>query len=107
MLSGVGGTGFGGPNPLREEIVTPGYLGAEGEERAIRQLAESNTRGILLMNPMTVEFSAPAFGRNYCQQLMSWIRKNFEEVAVFGPDRNSNPQFGDETFFIRAYRKRR
>ncbi len=95
------------PNPLREEIITPGYLDAEGEERAIRQLAESNTRVILVMNRTTKEFGAPAFGRDYCQRLMSWIEKNFEEAAVFGPDRNSNPQFGDETFFIRAYRKRR
>src|SRR5262249_17932794 len=37
-------------NPLREEIVTPGYLDAAGEERAIRQLQGAHTALILITN---------------------------------------------------------
>ncbi len=94
------------PNPLREEITTPGFLDREGEERAIRQLGESNTRLIFITNRKTSEFGAEVFGRDYCQRLMQWIDENFEAVAIFGPDHNPNLQIGDQTFFIRAYRKR-
>ena len=94
------------PNPLREEITTPGFLDREGEERAIRQLDESNTRLIFITNRKTSEFGAEVFGRDYCQRLMQWIDENFEAVAIFGPDHNPNLQIGDQTFFIRAYRKR-
>jgi 4-amino-4-deoxy-L-arabinose transferase-like glycosyltransferase len=92
-------------NPLREEITTPGFLDAMGEERAIRQLIESNTRLVLVTNRPTPEFGPSAFGRDYCQRLMQWVEENFEPVAVFGPDHNPNLQTGDKTFFIRAYKR--
>lgn len=94
------------PNPLREEITTPGYLDREGEERAIRQLIQSGTRLVLVANRATSEFGPEAFGRDYCQTLMQWIEQNFEACAIFGRDHNPNQQIGDKTFFIRAYRKR-
>jgi hypothetical protein len=96
----------GRPNPLREEITTPGYLDGEEETRAIRQLEQSNTRLVLIANRATSEFGADVFGRDYCQQLMRWVDENFDAVAIFGPDHNPNLQIGDKTFFIRAYRKR-
>lgn len=94
------------PNPLREEITTPGYLNREGEERAIRQLIRSDTRLVLVANRATSEFGAEAFGRDYCQTLMQWIEQNFEACAIFGRDHNPDQQIGDKTFFIRAYKKR-
>jgi 4-amino-4-deoxy-L-arabinose transferase-like glycosyltransferase len=93
------------PNPLREEITTPGFLDLKGEERAIKQLMESNTRLVLVTNRPTPEFGPSVFGRDYCQQLMQWVEENFEAVAVFGPDHDPNLQIGDKTFFIRAYKK--
>ena len=96
----------GRPNPLREEITTPGYLDRAGEERAIRQLVESNTRVVLVTNRATSEFGPREFGRDYCQTLMQWIEQNFEECAILGPNQDPNQQIGDKTFFIRAYRKR-
>jgi 4-amino-4-deoxy-L-arabinose transferase-like glycosyltransferase len=94
------------PNPLREEIVTPGYLDREGEARAIGQLAASNTRFVLITNRATPEFGPEVFGKDYCQVLMQWIEQNFEECAIFGPDHSPNQQIGGKTFFIRVYRKR-
>ncbi|HXG90853.1 MAG TPA: hypothetical protein VNN73_00600, partial [Blastocatellia bacterium] len=94
------------PNPIREEITTPGYLDAAGEERAIRQLEQSNTRLILVTNRATPEFGPAVFGRDYCERLMAWIDANFEPVAIFGPDKSDDLQIGDKTFFIRAYRKK-
>ncbi len=92
-------------SPLREEIITPGYLDEAGEERAIRQLIETDTRVILIANRTTKEFNANAFGRDYCQRLMKWIETNYETVATFGTNPDPNLQFGEGKFFIRAYRK--
>jgi hypothetical protein len=94
------------PNPLREEITTPGFLDQEGEVRAIKRLIESNTRLVLVTNRPTPEFGPSVFGRDYCQELMRWVEENFEAVAVFGPDHNPDLQIGDKTFFIRAYRRK-
>jgi 4-amino-4-deoxy-L-arabinose transferase-like glycosyltransferase len=94
------------PNPIREEITTPGYLDRDGEERTIQKLIQSNTRFVLVANRATSEFGAEAFGRDYCQTLMRWIEQNFDACAVFGRDHNPNQQIGDRTFFIRAYKKR-
>ena len=93
-------------NPLREEITTPGYLDLEGEQRAINQLKQSNTRFVLVTNRATSEFGPKMFGRDYCQVLMQWIDQNFEECAIFGPDHDPKLQIGDKMFFIRAYRRR-
>ncbi len=93
------------PNPLREEITTPGYLDREGEERAIRQLIQSDTRLVFVANRATSEFGPEAFGRDYCQTLMHSIEHNFEACAIFGPDPNPNPGFGDKKVLIRPHRK--
>ena len=96
----------GRPNPLREEITTPGYLDEAGEARAIKQLIDSNTKLILLTNRATPEFGAKVFGQDYCRTLMEWIEQNFEECGILGPNHDPSQQIGDATFFIRAYRKR-
>jgi hypothetical protein len=90
-------------NPLREEITTPGFLDAAGEERAIRQLGAADTKLILITNRLTSEFGAAVYGRDYCQHLMQWIEENYEPCAMFGPDKNPGLQIGDRSFFIRAY----
>jgi hypothetical protein len=94
------------PNPLREEITTPGFLDPQGEERAINHLIASNTRFVLVTNRPTAEFGPEVLGRDYHQRLMRWIEENFEPFAVFGPNHDPASQIGDEVFFIRAYKKR-
>jgi len=96
----------GRPNPLREEITTPGFLDTEGEERAIRQLIDSNTQVVMVTNRATPEFGAAVFGRDYCQRLMRWVDENFEQVAIFGRDHDPKLEIGSKTFFIRAYKKK-
>ncbi|HLG17748.1 MAG TPA: hypothetical protein VJH03_25110 [Blastocatellia bacterium] len=91
------------PNPLREEITTPGYLDEAGEQRAIESLIASNTRLVLVTNRATPEFGAAVFGRDYCRRLMGWIEENYEPQLVFGPNKSRDLQIGDTTFFIRAY----
>jgi hypothetical protein len=89
-------------NPLREEIVTPGFLDATGEERAIRALEQTDTRLVLLVNRPTREFGAEAFGRDYCLRLMQWIDAHYRPCAAFGA---TDPmlRIGDKPFFVHAY----
>ncbi|HJQ69261.1 MAG TPA: hypothetical protein VKA70_09825 [Blastocatellia bacterium] len=96
----------GRPNPLREEITTPGFLDPQGEERAINQLIASNTRFVLVTNRPTGEFGPEVLGRDYHRRLMQWVEENYEPFAVFGPDHDLASRIGDKNFFILAYKKR-
>jgi hypothetical protein len=93
-------------NPLREEITTPGFLDEAGEERAIRQIRDSNTRLVLITNRATSEFGPSALGRDYNRRLMQWVEENYEQAAIFGPSHDNELEIGDRIFFIRAYRKK-
>ncbi len=93
-------------NPLREEITTPGFLNPADEERTIQRLQETNTKLIFIANRATSEFGPIRFGRDYNQRLMEWIKENYEESEIFGPEHNPNLQIGDPIFFLRAYRKK-
>ena len=94
------------PNPLREEITTPGFLDHQGEQRAIDRLIATDTQFVLVTNRPTAEFGPEVLGRDYHLNLMRWVEENFEACAVFGPDHNPASQIGDKNFFIRAYKKR-
>ncbi len=89
-------------NPLREEIITPGFLDAVGEARAIAALERTDTRLVLLVNRATREFGAEAFGRDYCQTLMAWIAARYQPCATFG-SQDPGLRVGDKPFFVRAY----
>ncbi len=71
-------------NPLREEIVTPGFLDGAAEERAIRQIGAAGTPLILIVDRPTREFGAETFGRDYDRRLMSWITARYEVCGTFG-----------------------
>jgi hypothetical protein len=79
-------------NPLREEIVTPGFVDGAAEERAIRQIAAAGTPLILVVDRATREFGAETFGRDYNRGLMAWIASRYEPCGTFGT-----------AFVIRAY----
>jgi len=90
-------------NPLREEILTPGYLDADGEARAIRQLDASHTALILIPNRPTREFGPEVFGRDYDRRLMQWIEQRYAVCGIFGPVKDAGLAIGDKPFFLRAY----
>jgi len=90
-------------NPLHDEIVTPGFLDAAGEEHAIERLRDSHTALILIANRPTSEFFETSFGIDYDRQLMQWIQQNYDVCGLFGPHPDANLQVGSRTFFIRAY----
>jgi hypothetical protein len=107
MPEGTSLTFFTGrTNPLREEIITPGFLDTAGEQRAINQLAQSGNRFIFITNRATPEFGPTIFGRDYCQTLMGWIEENYELYRILGPDSAPDLQIGDKTFFMRVYKRR-
>jgi hypothetical protein len=90
-------------NPLRDEIVTPGFLDATGEERAIEGLRRSEAALIFIANRPTSEFGETSFGKDYNQRLMSWIEQNYAVCGVFGPRPDIALQVGAPVFFLRAY----
>lgn len=92
--------------PLRDEILTPGFLDLEGEQRAIMRLIESNTRYVLVANRPTPEFGAAIIGRDYYKRLMGWVEENFEPCAVFAKNADPGLEIGDKAFFIRAYKRK-
>jgi len=74
----------GRTNPLREEIVTPGFLDGAAEARAIRQIDAAGTPLILIVDRATREFGAEAFGRDYNLALMAWIVSRYTRCGTFG-----------------------
>lgn len=90
-------------NPLRDEIVTPGFLDAADEERAIESLRQSQAPLIFIANRPTPEFAETSFGKDYNQRLMSWIEQNYAVCGIFGPRPDAALQIGDPVFFLRAY----
>jgi 4-amino-4-deoxy-L-arabinose transferase-like glycosyltransferase len=90
-------------NPLRDEILVPGMLDADGEQRAISDLQRTKTRFFLVTNRSTKEFGQTSFGRNYDITLMTWVEGNFRTCAIFGDDPSPDPRVGDARFFIRVY----
>jgi hypothetical protein len=90
------------PAPLRYEILTPGFLTADGERRAIAQLEAKQVKLIFLLNRPTKEFGCPAFGRDCYRILGEWIDASYQATAVFGERANLASQIGDAPFFIKA-----
>ena len=74
----------GRTNPLREEIVTPGFLDGPGEARAIGRIEAARASLVLIINRSTREFGAETFGRDYDQTLMRWIASRYTPCGTFG-----------------------
>ena len=92
--------------PLRYQILTPGFLDGEAEKRAIRQLKNKRVQVIFLLNRPTAEFGSTVFGRDYYRELMGWIEANYELAALFGEGVQEDSTIGDPNFFIKCYRRR-
>jgi hypothetical protein len=90
-------------NPIREEIITPGFLDARSEEQAIEHLQKARTPVVLITNRLTLEFGQEAFGKDYDQRLFSWIEENYRTCGVFGSHAEPQLRIGSPGFFIRAY----
>jgi hypothetical protein len=93
----------GRSNPVREEIVTPGFLDEAGEARAVAALRDSRARLVFIANRNTAEFGQAAFGKDYDQTLMRWVEANYDVCGVFGTKPDPELQIGAPVFFLRAY----
>jgi hypothetical protein len=93
------------PNPLREEIIVPGYLPPDREADAIDRMAARRVRLILVGNVLTPEYNAHAFGVDYNRRLMQWVKTNYHPVATFSDQGGAELEFGAPAFFIRAYER--
>jgi 4-amino-4-deoxy-L-arabinose transferase-like glycosyltransferase len=92
-------------NPLKEEIIVPGFLTPDREAEAIRRVQERRVGLILVANHLTPEYRDMAFGFHYNQAFMRWIEAHYHPVATFRARPGRVLQFGDFEFFIRAYER--
>jgi hypothetical protein len=92
-------------NPLREEIIVPGFLTPDGEADAIQRMSERRVRVILVGNVLTPEYRDTAFGVDYNRRLMRWVETNYHPIATFSDHGGAELRFGARTFFIRAYER--
>lgn len=93
------------PNPLREEIIVPGFLTPVREADAIERVAARQVKLILVSNHLTPEYRDWAFGMHYNQAFMRWIDAHYHPVATFSAIKGRALRFGDLDFFIRAYER--
>jgi hypothetical protein len=92
------------PDPLRWDVLIPGYLTPADERDAIARLQATHTRYIFLMNRPTDENGATAFGRDYYPTLGGWIQQHYRLLQVIGPyPPGSDPAIGPGPFFIKIY----
>lgn len=92
------------PDPLRWDVLIPGYLTPADERDAIARLQATHTRFIFLMNRPTDENGATAFGRDYYRTLGGWIGQHYRLRQVIGPyPPGSDPPIGPGPFFIKIY----
>ncbi len=92
-------------NPLREEIIVPGFLTPDREADAIRRVAARRVGLILVANHLTPEYRDWAFGVDYNQEFMRWIDAHYHPVATFSAVQGRELRFGEQEFFIRAYER--
>jgi hypothetical protein len=91
-------------NPLREEIIVPGFLTPDRELEAIRRIASRRVEFVLISNWQTPEYLDKTFGLDYNQSLHAWIEEHYHRIADFGPAGSLNDP-GSPMFFIRAYER--
>jgi 4-amino-4-deoxy-L-arabinose transferase-like glycosyltransferase len=93
------------PNPLREEIIVPGYLTPDREADAIHRMSARRVRVILVGNVLTPEYRDNAFGVDYNRRLMQWVETNYHPIATFSDEGGAELRFGAPAFFIRVYER--
>jgi hypothetical protein len=92
-------------NPLREEIIVPGYLTPDRESDAIQRMSARRVRVILVGNVFTPDYRDTVFGVDYNRRLMQWVEANYRPVATFSDQGGAELRFGAPAFFIRAYER--
>ena len=85
-------------NPLRYFNFVPTLTAKIGQAKIIRQMEDKGVDYVVVLQRETSEHGYPAFGKDYCQQLYSWIINNYELRKQFGPYPFSSKEFGIAIF---------
>ena len=85
--------------PLRQQIMIPGFMDAQGERDAIAQVA--TVKYVLVINRPMREFGLEAFGRDYYQAFGQYLDEKFHVVKVCGEVKDEKLQIGSPHFFIK------
>lgn len=71
-------------NPTPHINLMPVELTIFGEERVVSDFKARPPDFVLLCHKDTTEYGPPLFGRDYGQTIATWIRENYDEVALIG-----------------------
>jgi 4-amino-4-deoxy-L-arabinose transferase-like glycosyltransferase len=90
---------------LRHQILIPGLMDPEEEQRAIEQLDREQVRYVFLLNRPMKEFGLVAFGRDFYPALGDWIKDHYRVVRVFGARGDEEVEIGDRDFFVKVLKR--
>jgi len=86
-------------NPLYYSTYIPTELIKKGAyDRIIRELDEGKVSYIAIIQRETYEFGFSAFGTDYAQDIMDYIKDNYQLVKQFGPFPFTTQEFGIALF---------
>ncbi len=66
------------PDPLRHELLIPGYLTGDNEPEVLAELERQLPRMILVWPRPTDEYGPARFGDDYGRRILEWIERNYD-----------------------------
>jgi hypothetical protein len=69
------------PDPLRHQLLIPGYLTDENETDVLADLERRAPRFVLLWPRSTAEYGRPEFGVDYGRRIFAWIERHYDDPA--------------------------
>ncbi len=92
--------------PFRHQILIPGLMSEEDEQKAIERWRREPVRYVFIVNRPMREFGVEAFGRDFYTKLGAWIDERYRLVKVCGSSRDERLRIGDPVFFIKIFESR-
>jgi Dolichyl-phosphate-mannose-protein mannosyltransferase len=65
-------------DPLRHQLLIPGYLTDANEPEVLAELERKAPRILLLWPRSTAEYGRPEFGRDYGRSILAWIESHYD-----------------------------
>jgi hypothetical protein len=66
------------PDPLRYQLLIPGYLTDDNEPEVLAELERTSPRFLLLWPRSTAEYGKPRFGEDYGRRILAWIEARYD-----------------------------
>ncbi|MBC7784728.1 MAG: hypothetical protein H7144_12895, partial [Burkholderiales bacterium] len=88
-------------NPSTHLQFTPPAMIMYGEDRMLGDLQRTAPDYIGIINHQTTEYDAQFFGIDYGVKMLTWVKSNYERIAVVGPSIDEPESLSGITLFRR------